>query len=362
MSTASLPIPGRFIDFHPDHLKVIGADQLGLNIDPTSDIEVGSGFGSRIKGTLAGQYTFTLAPRSSVNPTTSNDLCRKAYVDALVYGLSWKVAVAARATGNITLGGLQTLDGYTLQSGDRVLAPVQTVANTSGIYIADASGWVRASDYATGEASGATVHVRNGTTYGNTTWTQTGEGTIGSVNQVWALIQGATVPTAGDGLLVTGSTWSVKLADGSLSVGGAGVAVRLAAGGALALVAGGLTLDITGLTEETVPDNNDLIVIWDNSTSLFKKMKRVNWNAGLVQGSTKFAEYSITGGDITAKQATITGVAGNTSIHNLVFLNGIQLQSGDATLNPTTGVLAWTGLSLDGRVAAGDKVQVWGHN
>lgn len=78
---------------------------------------------------------------------------------------------------NITLSGLQTIDGVTLAAGDRVLVNGQTNNTTNGIYIASASSWTRASDASNSNqfVSGMTVYVDKGaTTYGNTGWTFSG--------------------------------------------------------------------------------------------------------------------------------------------------------------------------------------------
>lgn len=78
---------------------------------------------------------------------------------------------------NISLTGLQTIDGVTLTSGDRVLVNGQTDNTTNGIYIASSGAWSRASDASSSNqfVSGMTVYVDKGaTTYGNTGWTFSG--------------------------------------------------------------------------------------------------------------------------------------------------------------------------------------------
>lgn len=58
-----------------------------------------------------------------------------------------KAPVKAVAKNNITLSGLQTLQGYSLQEGDRVLTINQTTASEVGIYVASANEWARAKDW-----------------------------------------------------------------------------------------------------------------------------------------------------------------------------------------------------------------------
>lgn len=55
------------------------------------------------------------------------------------------------ATTNITLSGLQTIDGVTLESGDRVLAQGQSTASQNGVYVAKTGAWTRARDLSTSD-------------------------------------------------------------------------------------------------------------------------------------------------------------------------------------------------------------------
>lgn len=78
--------------------------------------------------------------------------------------LAWKAPCRASTTANITLNGLQTLDGVALAEGDRVLVRNQTAAAENGIYLASAEAWVRARDFATLDdvARGTRVYVTHG--------------------------------------------------------------------------------------------------------------------------------------------------------------------------------------------------------
>lgn len=68
-----------------------------------------------------------------------------------LFGLTTSVAVKAPcravALSNITLSGLQTLNGVTIVEGDRVLVTAQTTASENGIYLASSSSWSRAPDF-----------------------------------------------------------------------------------------------------------------------------------------------------------------------------------------------------------------------
>lgn len=66
-------------------------------------------------------------------------------------GLTTSVAVKppcrVATTANITLSGLQTIDGIALATGDRVLVKSQTNTVNNGIYEANTSAWERAPDF-----------------------------------------------------------------------------------------------------------------------------------------------------------------------------------------------------------------------
>lgn len=75
-------------------------------------------------------------------------------------------------TANITLSGLQVIDGLLTAAGDRVLVKNQTTASQNGIYVASAGAWARADDAnATGElVAGTLIIVAEGATQEDTGW------------------------------------------------------------------------------------------------------------------------------------------------------------------------------------------------
>lgn len=158
---------------------------------------------------------------NAADATTATDLVTKQQLDAAIAGLSWKQPVRAATTTNGTLATAyangQTLDGVTLATGDRILLKDQTTQTENGIYIVAASGApTRATDAdSTAELQAATVYVTSGTTNLDKAYTQTTDNvTIGTNNVVWAQVGGGTLPTAGNGLTLTGSTLDVGAATG----------------------------------------------------------------------------------------------------------------------------------------------------
>lgn len=80
--------------------------------------------------------------------------------------------VAFATTGNVTLSGALTADGYTALNADRVLVLAQTAPAQNGIYIVNTAGaWTRATDMNAGsEFKYASVFVTNGTVNGGRTF------------------------------------------------------------------------------------------------------------------------------------------------------------------------------------------------
>lgn len=88
-------------------------------------------------------------------------------------GLAIKTAVRVATTGaNIALSGLQTIDGVTLNAGDRVLVKDQIDQTTNGIYNASSGNWAASSDFQnnTQLAQGTQVTVTAGSTNINSVW------------------------------------------------------------------------------------------------------------------------------------------------------------------------------------------------
>lgn len=97
-----------------------------------------------------------------------------------IYKTAYKAPAVAATTANITLSGLQTVDGVLLQNGDRVLVKNQTVSALNGVYVASSAGWARsidANDSVKVQAS-MIVPVVYGTTNADTFWTLDSSGPI----------------------------------------------------------------------------------------------------------------------------------------------------------------------------------------
>lgn len=147
-----------------------------------------------------------------LDPVSAQDAATKSYVDNTAQGLDTKASVVAATVANITLSGAQTIDGVSVVAGNRVLVKNQTTQSENGIYVAASSGWSRSTDANTWEELiSAYVFVEQGTTQADSGWvcTVNAGGTLGSTAVTWAQFSGAGTYTAGTGLTLTGSVFSI---------------------------------------------------------------------------------------------------------------------------------------------------------
>jgi hypothetical protein len=167
-----------------------------------------------------------------LDPLADQDAATKAYVDSVAQGLDPKASCIAATTANITLSGTQTIDGIAVIVGNRVLVKNQTAPAENGIYVVASSTWSRSTDMDNwSEVPGAFVFIESGTTQASSGWvtTVTGAGVINVTAMPWTQFSGAGSYSAGTGLTLTGSTFSVNASQpqvttlgtlGSLAVSG----------------------------------------------------------------------------------------------------------------------------------------------
>lgn len=148
------------------------------------------------------------------DPVNAQDAATKQYVDSTAQGLDTKASCLVATTANIaTLSGLLTVDGVTVAAGDRVLVKNQTTQSANGIYVASATAWARSSDMdAWAEFPSAYTFIEQGTTQADTGWVCTVNqgGTLGTTNVTWAQFSGAGTYSAGTGLTLTGTVFSIS--------------------------------------------------------------------------------------------------------------------------------------------------------
>lgn len=177
--------------------------------------------------------------QNAADPTGPADLATKSYVDNLLAGLRWKAPVRVATTANGTLASAyangSTVDGVTLATGDRILIKDQSAGAENGVYTVNASGApTRATDAdSTAELHGMTVMVTSGTANADKAYTQTADNpTVGSTSLVFVQVGGGSSYLAdGNGLELSGVTFSLELDGTTLSKGSAGLRIGSGAAG-----------------------------------------------------------------------------------------------------------------------------------
>ena len=113
----------------------------------------------------------------------------------------FKHSVLAATTANITLSGLQTIDGVALAAGVRVLVKNQTAAKDNGIYEVAAGPWSRSVDADTDAkvTPGLLVLVERGTVNGDSGWQLVTDApiTMGVNGQAYEMAFGRWTSTSG---------------------------------------------------------------------------------------------------------------------------------------------------------------------
>lgn len=180
----------------------IAANSVALGTDTTGNYvaDVTAGQGITISGTAGEGWSPTIA-LSALDLTlfpTSN----------------FKKSVKVATTANITLSGVQTIDGISVVAGDRVLVKDQTTASQNGIYIVNASTWTRsvAADGAN-EIDSAVVGVDQGTTNGGRFFTNTFKttDTVGTTAMPWYEVATTSSTVSSANTLATARTVQTNL-------------------------------------------------------------------------------------------------------------------------------------------------------
>jgi hypothetical protein len=106
-----------------------------------------------------------------------NSAAYKTNLQALIQQLAnkevaFKDPVEYATTANITLSGIQNIDGGTGVANQRILVKNQSIASENGIYLQQVGSWTRATDFdGSGEVEpGSTVPVLYGTVNAATAW------------------------------------------------------------------------------------------------------------------------------------------------------------------------------------------------
>ena len=213
------------------------------------------------------------------DPSLDSDASTKSYVDSQIAnklnGLAWKSPVKCKSTINLagsfssnvltmTNNGQLNLDGQLVNLDDRVLLTNQTNQSENGIYFCSVKGDVRVGSEAVSvltratdcdsaeEMRSASVFIEQGTTYGDTAWTQTTDSIIlNTSNIVFQQFSSTQELVAGDGISKVGNTFSADVDNVTIEI----------SGGQLALKTGGVDTDALGSKVVTNAEIQDATIL-----------------------------------------------------------------------------------------------------
>ena len=173
-----------------------------LNSSPIGNTAPSTGVFTNISAT-----TGTIATQ----PSGATDIVNLLALQSYAAGISWKQPCVAATLTNITLSGLQTIDGHPVTAGNRVLVKNQGTASENGIYLASSSTWTRSEDANTwDELICAISFIEYGTQAGGA-WFCTAQdgGTINVTANYWSQFTTSATYSAGTGLTLTGTVFSI---------------------------------------------------------------------------------------------------------------------------------------------------------
>jgi hypothetical protein len=344
-------------------LSVTGNANVG-NLGTTALVATGTGsFGGNVA-----MNSFYITGLS--DPVNNQDAATKKYVDDVAQGLNVHDSCGAatpdtlanvtggtitynNGTGGVnanlvTTGSFNLIDGVNVQtSGTRILVKNEANAAHNGIYTwANSTTIVRATDFNSVPEveAGDFTFVTAGTLYDNTGWVQTATvTTIGTDNIEFTQFSGAGTYNAGTGLTLLGSTFSVNVAQPTitsvgtltgLSVNGNITAANITAntgvftgnGSGLSALAGG---NVTGQVANALVAGTVYTAAQPNITS-------VGTLTSLSVTGTASAGNLSTGGNLSVTGNAV--ISGNLTVEgNLVYINTETLAIEDPIINLQTG-------------------------
>ena len=326
-------------------------------------------------------------------PTQDTDAANKQYVDGVAQGLDVKASVVAAtsaalasytynngtsgvgATITASANGVLTIDGVNPSANARVLIKNETSTNQpyNGIYIVTEPGnagapfiLTRTTDFdqgsPSGEIPGAFTFVEQGTSYADTGWVCTTNApvTVGTTNIAFSQFSGAGQYTAGDGLALTGTTFSVNVDNSTIEISADTLKVK----DGLTLVtpnigvAGGTSLTASGnVSANNLSATNNVSAVIGSFTG--------NVSVGNLTTTGGISASTIAGNLTTATQAnittvgnltglTVTGVTNLGNVGNVIITGG---SSGYILGTNGSGNLTWINAGSSGTAGSNTQVQ-----
>jgi hypothetical protein len=324
-----------------------GVSSIAGNLDMTSNTIINLATPSDPSDAATKQYVDDVA-----QGLHTHDSCGAATPDTLANITSGTITYNNGASGVganlVTTGSFNLIDGVNVQTaGTRILVKNEANSAHNGIYTwSNATVITRATDFDTPAemAGGDFTFITAGTLYDNTGWVMTDAvTTVGTSPVPWVQFSGAGTYTAGTGLTLTGSQFSVNASQtqittvgtlGSLAVTGNITAGNVSATTFTGALSGAAT---TAGTVTTAAQPNITSVGTLTSLAVTGNISAGNVSATTFTGSLSGAATSATtaGTVTTAAQPNITSVGTLTSL----AVTG-NISAGNVSATTFTGALS----------------------
>jgi hypothetical protein len=337
--------------------------QSGLTI--TNSTLDSSPIGSTSPSTGAFTSFSTNTGTIATQPVGATDIVNLLALQSYAAGISWKQPCAVATLANITLSGLQTIDGYTTLAGDRVLVKNQTNSPDNGIYVAASGTWSRALDADTwNELICAISFIEYGTQKGGA-WFCTAQpgGTLGTTAVVWSQFTTSATYTAGTGLTLTGSQFSITPVGTAGTYGSASqvpVFVTNASGQVTSVTNTSIAISGSQITSGTI-GSSYLSGSYTGITGV-GTLTAGTWNATTIAvahggtGATTLTGYLIGNGtgaftaSSTIPTSALSGTISNAQLANST-ISGVSLGSNLYSLTAGTNITFSSGTTYNGSAA-----------
>ena len=307
-------------------------------------------------------------------PTASTDAATKQYVDDVAQGLAVQAPAVCASTATLatmsggtvtydngtagvgatlTISGdtITAIDGVTLTVGDRIVIKDETTTANNGIYTyTSTTVLTRATDFDTPTemAGGDFVFIQQGTLFNDTGFVMTDPVvTVGTSAVVFVQFSGAGTFTAGAGLTLTGTEFSVNTDNLTTDIAGGNVVVKTSAQFTTPDIgaATGTSLTATGnvaggnLTTAGVVSATGNVIGGNLRTGGLVLATGTVTGSALITGGTVTATGNVAGGNITTGAKVV-------AVGNIDSTSGIFNGDGFGLSNiPAANI---TGLSLSG--------------
>jgi hypothetical protein len=290
--------------------------QSGLTI--TNSTLDSSPIGSTSPSTGVFTNITTTTGQIFTQPSGATDIVNLLALQSYAAGISWKQPCAVGTLTNITLSGLQAIDGYTTLAGDRILVKNQSTAANNGIYIASATAWSRSLDANSWDELISAISFLEYGSQAGSAWYCSAQpgGTLGVTAVNWSQFTTSATYTAGTGLTLAGFQFSIT-PQGTAGTYGS---------------ASSVPVFVTNASGQVTSVTNTSIAIANTQVSGLGTMSTQNSNA-----------VAITGG-------TINGTSIGQTTAGLI--NGTTITASTQFIGPGTGLTGTaTSLSIGGNAA-----------